>query len=94
MKIVFPTDGSEASVAALRHLLPRLSWFAERPQIALVNVHLHLPYARAAAWVGKEAAHDTTKRSRSAALAPAGAVLDQEGVARARQRIGEPAPRS
>ena len=31
-------------------------WFAEPPQIALINVHPHLPYARAVAWVGEEAA--------------------------------------
>ena len=92
MKIVFPTDGSEASVAALRHLVARLSWFSERPQIALVNVHLHLPYARAAAWVGKEAAHRYYEEESNAALAPASAVLDQEGIAHERvQRIGEPA---
>ena len=52
MKILFPTDGSEHSVAALRQLLSRLDWFAEAPQIALINVHPHLPYARAVAWAG------------------------------------------
>ena len=57
MKILFPTDGSEASVTTLQHLLPRMRWFAEAPQVALLNVHLPLPYARAVAWAGKEAVH-------------------------------------
>ena len=92
MKILFPTDGSEHSVAALRGLLSHLEWFAEPPQIALINVHPQLPYARAVAWVGKEAATRYYTDESSAALAPASAVLDERGI-RYEQvaKIGEPA---
>ncbi len=92
MKILFPTDGSEQSVAALTRLLPRLKWFRDPPQIALINVHPHLPYARAVAWVGKEAAHRYYDEESSEALAPATALLDDHGIAYERvQRIGDPA---
>ncbi len=92
MKILFPTDGSEESLAALRHLLPRLSWFREVPQLALMNVHPHLPYARAVAWAGHEAAQRYYDEECAAALAPGSALLDEAGIAFERvQRIGEPA---
>jgi len=92
MKILFPTDGSEQSTDALRHLIPRLRWFAEHPQIALINVHPHLPYARAVAWAGKEAATSYYAEECDAALAPAAAMLTEHGQPFERvQRIGDPA---
>jgi nucleotide-binding universal stress UspA family protein len=92
MKILCPTDGSEHSVTALRRLLQHLSWFAETPQLALLNVHPHLPYARAVAWAGKEAAHRYYEEEGSAALAPAAAVLDELEIPYERvMRIGDPA---
>jgi len=92
MKILFPTDGSELSLAALRHLLPRLAWFREAPALALINVHPHLPYARAVAWAGHEAAQRYYDEECAAALAPGSALLDEAGIAFERvQRIGEPA---
>ena len=91
MKILCPTDGSEYSVAALRRLLPHLSWFTERPRLALLNVHPHLPYARAVEWAGKDAAHRYYEEEGSAALAPAAAVLDEMGIPYERvMKIGEP----
>jgi nucleotide-binding universal stress UspA family protein len=92
MKILFPTDGSERSLAALRGLMSHLNWFTETPQIALINVHPQLPYARAVAWVGKEAAAQYYADESGAALAPAGAALAERGV-RYEQvaKIGEPA---
>lgn len=92
MKILFPTDGSTASVGALRCLLARLGWFAQPPQIALLNVHLQIPYPGAAAWAGKEVVHKYYEDEGNAALAPAAAVLEQEGVAFERVlRVGDPA---
>ena len=92
MKIVFPTDGSEASVTTLSHLLPRLRWFAEVPQIAVINVHLPLPYARAVAWAGKEAAHQYYEEESNAALAKASDELSRAGIAFEHvMRIGDPA---
>ena len=80
MKILFPTDGSERSLAALRGLVSHLNWFTGTPQIALINVHPQLPYARAVAWVGKEAAAQYYADESGAALAPAGAALAERGV--------------
>ena len=92
MKIVFPTDGSDASVATLQHLLPRLHWFAEPAQIAVLSVHLPLPYARAVAWAGKEAVHRYYEEETSAALARPCEELTRAGVPFERvMRIGEPA---
>ena len=92
MKIVFPTDGSESSLAALHHLIPRLRWFAEAPQIAVVYVHLPLPYARAVAWAGKEAVHRYYEEESNAILATAASVLTQGGVPfEQAMRVGEPA---
>lgn len=91
MKILFPTDGSDPSVAALRHLTERLAWFLN-PQIALINVHLPLPYARAVAWAGKEAVHGYYDEEGNEALAPGAAVLDQQGIVFERVlRVGDPA---
>ena len=92
MKILFPTDGSELSLAALRHLLPRLAWFREAPALALVDVHPHLPYARAVAWAGHEDVQRYSDEACAAALAPGSALLGEAGIAFERvQRIGEPA---
>ncbi|MFO1323077.1 MAG: universal stress protein [Burkholderiales bacterium] len=92
MKILVPTDGSEASVAAISRLLPRLAWFAEMPALAVLNVHPHIPYARAVAWAGKEAAHKYYDDECAAALAPACALLDAQGVPYERaQRTGDAA---
>lgn len=92
MRIVVPTDGSPASIAALKELLPRLSWFAERPALALVNVHEKLPYSRAVAWVGKDVAQRYYDEESGAALAPAIAVLEAAGVAFEKVcRVGDPA---
>ena len=93
MKILFPTDGSDASVTTLRHFLPRLRWFAEPPQIAVLTVHMPLPYARAVAWAGKEAVQSYYDEDMNAALARAADELDRAGVAFERAgRVGDPAP--
>ena len=92
MKILFPTDGSPASIAALHRLLPRLALFAQPLTLAIVNVHPTVPYARAAAWAGKEAVHRYYEEEGNAALAPITAALDQQGIAYERVlRLGEPA---
>lgn len=92
MKIVFPTDGSGASVAALNQLIARLGWFAEPTQVAVVNVHLPLPYARAVAWAGKDAVQRYYEEESNAVLTAAASVLAKAGVTFVQaMRIGEPA---
>jgi nucleotide-binding universal stress UspA family protein len=92
MKILFPTDGSPASIVALRRLLPRLAWFVPPVALAILNVHPTIPYARAAAWAGKEVLHRYYEEEGNAALAPIAALLDAEGVSYERMlRTGDPA---
>ena len=69
-----------------------MNWFAETPQIALINVHPQLPYARAVAWAGKDAVSRYYAEESSAVLAQAGAILAERGI-RYEQvaKIGEPA---
>jgi nucleotide-binding universal stress UspA family protein len=92
MKILFPTDGSAASIAALHRLVPRFAWFAQPLALTIVNVHHTVPYARAAAWAGKEAVHRYYEEEGNAALAPIEAALDEQRIAYERVlRLGEPA---
>lgn len=92
MRIVVPTDGSPASIAALKELLPHLAWFAKPATLALVHVHEKIPYSRAVAWVGKDAAQKYYDEESDAALAPASALLNAAGVAfESLRRVGDPA---
>lgn len=92
MRILLPTDGSEASIASIRSFLPRLSWFADRPELALLHVHLALPYARAVAWAGKDAVHKYYEDESTAVLDAAAAALASYGAPIARvMRVGDPA---
>lgn len=92
MRIVIPTDGSAASSAALGDLLPRLAWFAQVPSLALIHVHEKIPYARAVAWAGKEAAQRYYDEESDAALAPGAALLEASGITFEKvRRVGDPA---
>ena len=92
MKVLFPTDGSPASIEALRRLLQRLHWFAPPVDLAIVNVHPTVPYARAAAWAGREAVNRYYEEEGQAALAPIAAVLDAAGIQyESMRRTGDPA---
>jgi nucleotide-binding universal stress UspA family protein len=76
----------------MHRLLPRLSWFAPPVALAVVNVHPTIPYARAAAWAGKEAVRRHYEEEGNAALAPIAAALDAHGIPYQRMlRLGEPA---
>ncbi len=92
MRIVFPTDGSAHSLAALERLVPRLAWFPAMTALALINVHPQIAYGKAVAWAGHEAVHRYYDEESSEALAPATALLGDRGVSYERvQRIGDPA---
>ncbi len=92
MRIVFPTDGSAHSLAALERLVPRLAWFPPMTALAVINVHPQIAYGKAVAWAGHEAVHRYYDEESSEALAPATALLGDRGVAYERvQRVGDPA---
>jgi nucleotide-binding universal stress UspA family protein len=93
MKILFATDGSAAALAALASLTARRAWFRGDVELTLLHVHLQIPFRRAAAWAGHDVLQKYYDEESDAALAPAIAALEADGVAfRAEKRVGEPAP--
>jgi len=92
MKILFATDGSDASNAALAALIARLGWFREVPELTLLTVHAAIPYRAAAAWAGKQNLADYYDEEAETMLSPARASLAAANVAfDAVKRVGEPA---
>ena len=80
MKVLIATDGSNPALAALDAFVARLGWFRDRPAVELVHVHAPIPYPRAAAWAGKEAVEKYYAEESEAALAPAAARLEAQGI--------------
>lgn len=92
MKILFPTDGSPVSLAALAAFVDRSAWFRGPVELTLLHAHPPLPYKRAVAWAGKEAVRRYYEEESEAALAGARKLLDERGVAYAiEKRVGNPA---
>jgi nucleotide-binding universal stress UspA family protein len=92
MKILIAVDGSTGSLAALEALLARRGWFAGTPEIALIHVHLPIPFGAAAAWVGKETVAAYYAEESTAACAPALARLARDGIVPTIfKRVGDPA---
>ncbi|MBL8521480.1 MAG: universal stress protein [Betaproteobacteria bacterium] len=77
MKILVPIDGSDASLRALAFVTSHADAFS--PDIHLIHVHLPVPSARAAAWVGKEVLHAYYEEESDAALKPALGLLAKAG---------------
>ena len=93
MKILFAVDGSPACLRALDALIARLGWFAEKPSIHLVYVHPAVPYARAAAYAGKERVQGHYDEDAEVALTPAREVCQAKGVGfETVKLVGEAAP--
>ena len=80
MKILLAADNSEFTRRAARHLVTHLSWFAEPPEVLVLHVHPPIPYAGAAAAVGKAALDRYLKEDSEAALARATKELDKANV--------------
>ena len=92
MKILFGTDGSPASLAALEALLGRYPWFRDTPALTLLHVHPPIPYGMAARVVGKHTVDDFYADESKTALAEARGLLDARGVAyEIATRVGDPA---
>ena len=92
MKILFGTDGSPASLAALEALLARYAWFRETPALTLVHVHPPIPYGVAARVVGRHTVEDFYAEESKTALAETRGLLDARGIAYdVATRVGEPA---
>jgi nucleotide-binding universal stress UspA family protein len=92
MKILLTTDGSMHSLATLQAFIDRKSMFAGPLQIALINVHLAVPYSRAVAWVGKENVERYYAEECDVALTPGAALLEQHEIPYEKvKRVGDPA---
>jgi nucleotide-binding universal stress UspA family protein len=92
MKILFATDGSDASNKALAAFVARRSWFREAPRITLVTVHAAVPYKGAAAKAGKGNLARYYDEECEAALVPARALLTAAKVEFDElKRVGDPA---
>lgn len=92
MKILLTTDGSTHSLGTLQSFIDRKSMFAGPLEVALINVHLAVPYSRAVAWVGKENVERYYAEECDVALAPGAALLEQHKVAHEKvKRVGDPA---
>lgn len=81
MKILLAADGSAHTRTAARHLVDHLAWYAERPEVHVVHVHAPLPYAGAAAAVGRAVLEKYEREESEAALAVAEKELTGAKVA-------------
>ena len=92
MRILFPTDGSEAASRALVALIDRFEWFRDPPQLTLLNAHPPIPYG-AAKWVSERTVADFYEEEFAKVLGPARQELDRRGIAYAVEtRRAEAAP--
>jgi nucleotide-binding universal stress UspA family protein len=92
MKILLTTDGSSHSLDSVKSFIEHRAMLAGPQEVALLNVHLPVPYSRAVAWVGKENVQRYYEEECEAALVPATELLDEHGVAYTTvKRIGDPA---
>jgi nucleotide-binding universal stress UspA family protein len=91
MKILFPTDGSAHSLAALETLVKSFAYFREIPSLTLLSVHAPVPYKAAVAAVGHDAVQRYYDEESEAALSGARELLTARGVPfEAGKRIGSP----
>ena len=80
MKVLLAADGSPYTQVAARHLVNHLQWFAKRPEVHVVHVRPPIPYAGAAAAVGRAAIDKYEREESQAALAVAERELMAAGV--------------
>ena len=93
MKILLAADGSDFTRKAAAYLARHLGWLKEAPEVFIHTVHPPLPYAAAAAAVGKKAVDEYYRDECQAALGPAVAELTRAGVKfQTSYTVGEVAP--
>ena len=92
MKILLAVDGSEISLRAVRSLIDHVRWFAERPELHLLTVHLPIPVGLATQHVGHAALERYYREEGETALAPARRLLDAALLPHTPHvHVGEPA---
>lgn len=92
MKILLPVDGSACSLQAVAHLVSHAAWYAEVPEIHLLNVHPPIPIGRVQAHVGAETLHGYYLEAGQADLLPAQQLLDAGSLFHTTHiHVGQPA---
>ena len=81
MKILLAADGSEFTRRVAQHIVKHAAWYAQPPQVHVINVHAPMPYLGTAPGDGKGAVHSYQKEESEKALAVAQAVLTEGRVA-------------
>lgn len=91
LRILVAVDGSESSDRAVSHLLRKLGWYKESPEIHLLNVQASLP-ADVSRFISPEQLEGFHRERGEEALASARAVLDAAKIRYVTHiGIGEPA---
>ena len=86
MRILLAVDGSKPSLKAVQLLIDHADWYAERPRVELVTVHLPVPKV---GHTNKAQLERYYQEEGEAMLAPAKKKLDAAGVAyQARVLVG------
>lgn len=90
MKILLAVDGSKHSTSAVRHVIEHAAWFAGKPQIELLAVHLPVPkLPRMGAAISKAQLQRYYQEEGEASLAGPKRRLDAAGLPyRARVLVG------
>src|SRR4051812_39600177 len=93
MKILLAVDGSKTSQAAVKCLVEHAGWYAEKPQVELVTVHLPVPSLPGmGAAVSKSQLQRYYQEEGEARLASARKALDAARISyETRVLLGQPA---
>ena len=92
MKILLPLDGSEQSLRAVEHVISKMGWYKETPELHLLHVHLPIPVGRIQAHVSKETLEGYYREEGRALMSAAEERLNAAGVAFVSHiHVGQPA---
>ncbi|MFA7269442.1 MAG: universal stress protein [Sterolibacterium sp.] len=92
MKILLAVDGSDISLRAVRSLIDHVQWFADKPEVLLLTVHLPIPSGLATHYVSHAALQSYYRESGDIALAPARQLLDAASLPHTPHiHVGDPA---
>jgi nucleotide-binding universal stress UspA family protein len=92
MKILLAVDGSEISLRAVRSLVDHVRWFADKPEVHLLNVQPPIPVGLATQHVGHDALERYYREEGESMLASAQQLLDASSLPHTLHiHVGEPA---